>query len=178
MKKIKQYLTISTMTLGILATANYCLASTSLTEESGIEKAKSLYTQAVPMPVDSEKRQELLKQSEAILKDIIAKDQNALDAHRKLMGVYLLKQDYSNAIRTIKDAITLSPEDPKLFITLAFLYEHSGALEYAKEILNQALELDPSNKLAKDYQLVIQQKIGQRKVEQAHDGQKITGSPH
>ncbi|WP_236860640.1 tetratricopeptide repeat protein [Candidatus Reidiella endopervernicosa] len=130
------------------------------------------------MEVNSPKRAELLDQSAEILKKVIESNPQSLDAHRKLMGVYLLKQDYSNGIRTMQDAITLSPEDPKLFITLAFLYEHSGSFEYASAMLDQALALDPNHKLAKEYKIAIKQKIAQRNMDQLHEGKEIEGNPH
>jgi tetratricopeptide (TPR) repeat protein len=65
----------------------------------------------------------------------------------------------SKSILLMQAAITLSPEDPKLFIALAILYDHQGAYEYAVPILDQALVLDPENQLALDYKISIQQKI-------------------
>ena len=118
-----------------------------------------LYAQATPMDQFDTKRAELLSQSESILLDVIAKNPASLDAHRKLMGVYLQMRDYPNAIKTMQAAITLSPEDPKLFIALAILYDHQGAYEYALAILDQALVLAPENQLALDYKISIQQKI-------------------
>ncbi|OQX43245.1 MAG: hypothetical protein B0D88_04880 [Candidatus Sedimenticola endophacoides] len=124
-----------------------------------IAEAMQLYAQALPMAINSPQRARHLRQSEAILKQVIREHPSSLDAHRKLLGVYLLQQDYGNAIPTMQRAITLSPEDPKLFIGLAFLYEHSGALEYARAMLAQALELDPQNSLAREYHRAIGEKI-------------------
>lgn len=146
-------------------------------EMAEIAEAKTLYAKALPMDVNSPERAKVLDQAAAILKDVIKKNPQSLDAHRKLMGVYLLKQDYSRAIRTVQDAITISPNDPKLFITLAFMYEHSGAFEFAKAMLDQALALDPNQELAKEYKVAIQQKIDKRN-EDMHLGRDVTGNPH
>ncbi|MBA1444951.1 MAG: hypothetical protein M3H12_10420 [Chromatiales bacterium] len=143
-----------------------------------IAEAMKLYSQALPLEMNSSEKAELLDQSAAILKQVIANDPQSLEAHRKLMGVYLLKQDYSNGIRTMQDAINLSPEDPKLFISLAFLYEHSGALEYAIAMLDQALVLDPKQKLAQDYKVTIQKKIEALNMEDAHKGESVMGANH
>ncbi len=143
-----------------------------------IAEAMKLYSQALPLEMNSSEKAELLDQSAAILKKVIANDPQSLEAHRKLMGVYLLKQDYSNGIRTMQDAINLSPEDPKLFISLAFLYEHSGALEYAMAMLDQALTLDPKQKLAMEYKVAIQKKIDALKMEDAHQGKSVMGANH
>lgn len=146
-------------------------------ESSAISRAIDLYSQAVPMERASPQRGDLLDQAEDILKRVIEENPKSIDAHRKLMGVYLAKQDYRQAISVMQDAITLSPEDPKLFVTLAFLYEHSGALSYSKAMLNQALSLDPNHQLARDYLLVIEQKINKRNFEHMH-GQEAMGAAH
>ncbi|MBL3599919.1 MAG: tetratricopeptide repeat protein [gamma proteobacterium endosymbiont of Lamellibrachia anaximandri] len=164
-----------TLTLSQAATAS----AENPEKNAEISEAVKLYSQALPLDMDSPKKAELLDQSAAILKKVIANDPKSLEAHRKLMGVYVLKQDYSNGIRTMQDAITLSPEDPKLFVTLAFLYEHSGAFEYAVAMLDQALELDPENKLAKEYKIAIKQKIADRNmVEEMHQGKNVMPVDH
>ena len=142
-------------------------STVSATESDKLAEAKELYIQAVPLATDSPKRTELLNKAETILKKFIEDNPKSLDAHRKLMGVYLLRQDYRKGIRTMQDAITLSPKDPKLFITLAFLYEHSSAFNYAKSMLTHALELDPNNEVAKEYIVTIQKKIDAQKENMA-----------
>ena len=148
---------IFAMVFTVVSTAT---ASTSGTNEAArIMEAMELYAQATPMDRFDARRAELLNQSEAILLDVIENNPASLDAHRKLMGVYLQMRDYPGAIKTMQAAITLSPGDPKLFIALAILYDHQGAYEYAVPVLDQALELDPGNQLAQDYKISIQQKI-------------------
>jgi len=133
-------------------------------EAARITQAMELYAQATPMDVNSPQRPELLSRAESILTDVIEKNPRSLDAHRKLMGVYLQMRDYRRAIRTMQDAIGLSPEDPKLFIALAILYDHQGAYEYAVPILDQALALDPNQQLAREYKASIQQKIEMQRL--------------
>ena len=148
---------IFVMVFTVVSTAT---ASTSENNEADrIMEAMNLYAQATLMDQFDTRRAELLSQSETILLDVIENNPASLDAHRKLMGVYLQMRDYPNAIKTMQAAITLSPEDPKLFIALAILYDHQGAYEYAVPILDQALVLDPENQLALDYKISIQQKI-------------------
>ena len=184
MKISSKLISNSVFTLTLLLSQAGLTYADSTAEAAGITKAKELYAQALPMEVTSPQRAELLDQAAAALLEVIEKDPRSLDAHRKLMGVYLLKQDYTNAIRTMQDAITLSPEDPKLFISLAFLYEHSGAFEYSIAMLDQALALDPNQELAKEYKVIIQQKIAARNMEQLHGGKmeeghgKATGAAH
>ena len=118
-----------------------------------------LYSEAAAMDRFSTEKTEMLGRAETILLDVVEKNPASLDAYRKLMGVYLQKRDYAKAIQAMQSAITLSPEDPKLFVALAILYDHQGAYEYALPILDEALTLDPNLQLAKDYRASIQQKI-------------------
>lgn len=147
-------------------------------EDTRINEAYELYGKAVPLEINSPERSKLLDQSADILKEVIANNPKSMDAHRKLLGVYLLQQDYSNAIDITQEAITLSPEEPKLFITLAFLYEHSRAYEYALAMLDQALKLDPEQELAREYKLVIQEKIEALKLNELHGNKDIMGAAH
>ncbi len=157
MKHINRIAVFILFTLSFSQTA---IASTQDSDEmEKIQSAMNSYAKAIPLDILSPERAQLLTDAADILNKVIEKNPKSLDAHRKLMGVYLLKQDYSNGIRVMKDAIILSPNDPKLFISLAFLYEHSGALHYAKEILEQALVLDPNQEVAKDYMLTLKHKI-------------------
>ena len=164
----------------VLAVASAATASTGQnTEAAKILEAMKLYAQATPMDQFDTKRAELLSQSESILLDVIAKNPASLDAHRKLMGVYLQMRDYQKAIQTMQTAITLSPEDPKLFIALAILYDHQGAYEYAIPMLDEALALDPNQQLAKDYKASIQQKIDtQNMAMESGNPPRETAKPH
>ncbi len=163
----------------LLAVASTVTASTNQSgEASKITAAMKLYSQAASMDRSAEKT-ELLAQSESILRGVIKQNPASLDAHRKLMGVYLQMRDYPRAIQTIQEAITLSPEDPKLFIALAILYEHSGALEYANAILNEALALDPDLQLARDYQASIKQKMEMQNIAmETETAPQGTDKPH
>ena len=174
-KVIPQFVFVMVLTVASTATAS----TDQDTEAARIMEAMQLYAQATPMDQFDTKRAELLSQSESILLDVIAKNPASLDAHRKLMGVYLQMRDYRKAIQTMQNAITLSPEDPKLFIALAILYDHSGAYEYAIPMLDEALALDPNQQLAKEYKASIQQKIRmQNTALESSDPPPEMGKPH
>lgn len=159
-KVIPQFVIVAVLVVTSTATAS----TDKNTETSRIMEAMELYAKAAPMEQTDNKRAELLNQSESILLDVIANNPESLDAHRKLMGVYLQMRDYQKAIQTMQTAITLSPEDPKLFIALAILYDHAGAYEYAIPMLDEALKLDPNQQLAKEYKVSIQQKIDMQNI--------------
>ena len=154
-KVISQFVFVMALTVASITAAS----ADQDTEAARILEAMKLYAQATPMDQFDTKRAELLSQSESILLDVIEKNPASLDAHRKLMGVYLQMRDYRKAIQTMQTAITLSPEDPKLFVALAILYDHQGAYEYAIPILDEALALDPDLQLARDYKTSIQHKM-------------------
>jgi len=166
--------------VALLTAASTVTASTEQdTEAARIIEAMELYAKATPLDQFDTERTELLNRSESILTDVIAKNPESLDAHRKLMGVYLQKRDYPRAIEAMQTAITLSPGDPKLFIALAILYDHQGAYEYALPMLNEALALAPDHQLAKDYKASIQHKIEMQNIamESSHPPHE-TGEPH
>jgi tetratricopeptide (TPR) repeat protein len=174
-KVIPQFVFAMLLTVASTATAS----ADQSTAAARIMEAMKLYAQATPMDQFDTKRAELLSQSESILLDVIVKNPASLDAHRKLMGVYLQMRDYRKAIQTMQNAITLSPEDPKLFIALAILYDHSGAYEYAIPMLDEALALDPNQQLAKEYKASIQQKIKMQNIAmESSNPPPEMGKPH
>ena len=154
--------------LGIATTPVSATTAESM-EQENIQHAMLLYSKATGMDAFSNRRKELLDESESILQQVISKNPGSLDAHRKLMGVYLQMRDYPRAIETMQTAISLSPEDPKLFIALAILYDHAGAYSYALPMLDEALKLDPNQPLALEYQENIRQKMSDRDL--AMEGQ-------
>lgn len=184
MKKIYSIMASTAIALTLALSQSQAASADNNMEDAGIEEAKQLYGQALPMKMDSLKRAELLGQATDILKKVIENNPKSMDAHRKLMGIQLLQQDYANGIRTIQDLITLSPGDPKLFISLAFMYEHSGALEFAEEMLDQALTLKPEETIAtmaKDYRASIKKKIEKaqnRHMDMLHSGSIPMGEEH
>jgi tetratricopeptide (TPR) repeat protein len=163
----------------VLVVTSTAIASTDKnTETARIIEAMELYAKATPMEQTDTERAELLSQSESILLDVIVKNPESLDAHRKLMGVYLQMRDYQKAIQIMQTAITLSPEDPKLFIALAILYDHAGAYEYAIPMLDEALKQDPNQQLAKEYKASIQQKIDMENIAMESDNPHGSDQPH
>ena len=172
-KVIPQIVFVMLLTVTSTVMVSSAMASSDQNSEADrIMEAMKLYAQATPMDQFDSKRAELLSVSESILLDVIAQNPESLDAHRKLMGVYLQMRDYQKAIQTMQAAITLSPEDPKLFIALAILYDHAGAYEYAIPMLDEALKLDPNQQVAKEYKATIQQKIDRQNVAME------SGNPH
>ena len=173
-KVIPQFVFVMLLMVASIATAS----AGNNAEAERITEAMQLYAQATPMDQSDSKRAELLSQSESILLDVIANNHESLDAHRKLMGVYLQMRDYQKAIQTMQAAITLSPEDPKLFIALAILYDHAGAYEYAIPMLDEALALDPNQQLAKEYKASIQQKVEMQNIAMESGNPHDTGKSH
>jgi len=173
MNPISKMIPLAVLFLSLTFASAVMAADDENTEVTRITQALELYSQATPMDVHAPKRTELLDKAESILTGVIKQNPRSLDAHRKLMGVYLQKRDYRKAVETMQSAISLSPEDPKLFVALAILYDHQGAYEYAVPVLDQALALDPNQQLAKDYKASIQQKIEMQRV-----AMESTADPH
>lgn len=168
--KLIPYLVVSVL---LVAMAVAMASTQDESEATKITEAMGLYAQATPMDAHSTARAALLDRAESILTQVIEQNPQSLDAHRKLMGVYLQKRDYRKAVDVLQGAISLSPEDPKLFVALAILYDHQGAYEYAIPILDQALSLDPDQQTAKEYKAAIEQKIEMQKL-----AMDVGNSPH
>jgi tetratricopeptide (TPR) repeat protein len=169
--------------IAIMALIGAVSATASTTTPQGevarILQATQLYSQAVSEGLESDQRKSLLTRSESILLDVIAINPQSLDAHRKLMGVYLQMRDYRRGIETLQDAISLSPEDPKLYVALAILYDHQSAYEYASAILDEALLLDPNQQVAREFKSAIQQKIATQNITmESTDHSRIADKPH
>lgn len=164
MKSISKTIPHLLFSMLLLVTSAATASSDDNSEAARITQALEQYAQALPMEMGAPGREELLKGAESILLDVVEKNPQSLDGYRKLMGVYLQMRNYSKAIQAMQSAISLSPEDPKLFIALAILYDHQGAYEYALPILEQALKLDPSSQMARDYKVSMEQKIEIQKL--------------
>ena len=153
-------ITSSLVMFAVLSVTGAVVASSENQSESGIiSEALALYVRATSMEIDAPERTGLLRRAETLLNGVIEGNPESLEAHRKLMGVYLQLRDYSRAVQTLQSAISLSPDDPKLFIALAILYDHQGAYTYALPMLDRALALDADQQLARDYRASIQQKL-------------------
>lgn len=177
MKKTNGIIAATTFALSLTLSQGLAASVDNTHKSAGIAEALELYGQALPMDINSLKRAQLLDQAEGILQRVIEKEPRSLEAHRKLLAIYLLKQDYNKGIKTMQSAITLSPDDPKLFISLAILYQKAGALELASKILDQAIALDPNHEIAKEYKVVIEKKI-QATLEGDHGESSLMGPAH
>jgi cytochrome c-type biogenesis protein CcmH/NrfG len=80
---------------------------------------------------------------ERTLKEQIASNPKDADARARLAGFYLSSDRSGQAIESYQDAITLRPEDPRLFLGLAIAYLHAGHHSMARAMTEQALSLDP-----------------------------------
>jgi tetratricopeptide (TPR) repeat protein/membrane protease YdiL (CAAX protease family) len=90
----------------------------------------------------------------------LSKTKNA-ELFRERGQAYLAKQDYDSALRDLKQAAELSPDDTETLSSLAFAY--FGKKQYAQEAatLTHLLEVDPANVDAHISRADARQRLGQ-----------------
>jgi tetratricopeptide (TPR) repeat protein len=177
MKPIKLTILLNAVLVLFLVCAKSYAIGQFNSEQDGIQQAVEIYVRAVPMDIAAPERAKMLNQAAMILNDVIARYPDSLDARRKLTGVYMQQQNYTQSIKILQEAINLSPEDPKLFLGLAFMYEHSGALEQSIAMIDHALSLEPGMPVALDYKNAVQEKMERlAKMQEGVDSQNPHGS--
>jgi cytochrome c-type biogenesis protein CcmH/NrfG len=92
------------------------------------------------------------------------------DARARLAGLYLLSNRVDLAIEAYQDAITLKPEDPRLFLGLALAYLHAGHHSMARAMTEQALALDPQLDNAARLREYIERKQAAMRLHDQHAG--------
>jgi tetratricopeptide (TPR) repeat protein len=66
---------------------------------------------------------------------------------------------YQECVHTILEALKFNPEDPELWCLYAKVFIMKKAFEYAKPLLEKALEIDPSYVEAKDLLTILKNNI-------------------
>ncbi|GAB6053585.1 hypothetical protein JCM17960_24050 [Magnetospira thiophila] len=98
-------------------------------------------------------------QAEASFKAALKADPASLDAHLKLGGLYLSRQDYDTAIGHFQSAIGLDPSNGKLFAVLGMAYLHSNRTPLAQAALQEALRIDPELKAAQELMKMVEARL-------------------
>ncbi len=87
-----------------------------------------------------------LDQAAASYKSGIEKDPGSVDAHMKLAGLYIARQEYRAGVETFQQAIGISPDNANAFIGMAIGYLHMGDPELAHAALDEAVRIDPESR--------------------------------
>ncbi len=72
-------------------------------------------------------------------------DQSNVVAYSALTGMYLAKDDETNAIKTIDDGISHSPKNLALLLLKATIYERSNDLQNIASTYQTIFQLAPNN---------------------------------
>lgn len=115
----------------------------------------------------------LTEQQQAVektLKQQVADRPGDADARARLAGFYLSTNQAAPAIEAYQDAITLRPEDPRLFLGLAIAYLHAGHHSMARAMTEQALQLDPHLNNAAKLREYIDRKQAAMRLHDQHAG--------
>ena len=79
----------------------------------------------------------------AAYQQAVAADPKSAPAQARLGGMFLLKQQYSDAIRTFKTAIALDSGNADAFVGLGMGYLHLGQYDLARAALTEARARKP-----------------------------------
>ena len=107
---------------------------------------------------------------EKTLKQQAADRPGDADARARLAGFYLSSNQTVLAIEAYQDAITLRPDDPRLFLGLAIAYLHAGHHAMARAMTEQALQLDPHLNNAAKLREYIDRKQAALRLHDQHAG--------
>lgn len=81
------------------------------------------------------------EQYQRVLKD----DPKSGSSYLSLAEIALLRGDLAAAIVKLEQALTLTPDDPKVIGVLASAYERSGKIDQAKDAYRKCLNIQPGN---------------------------------
>ena len=90
-----------------------------------------------------------MEQAEQDFRKAIELNPDSSQAHAVLAGLLQTMNRGTEAIDEYQTAITLDPENPRLFVALAISYLHQQRYSMAQAVANEALRLDPEMENAK-----------------------------
>ena len=90
-----------------------------------------------------------MEQAEQDFRKAIELSPDSAQAHAILAGLLQTMNRGTEAIDEYQTAITLDPENPRLFVALAISYLHQQRYGMAQAVANEALRLDPEMENAK-----------------------------
>jgi Flp pilus assembly protein TadD len=80
----------------------------------------------------------------ATLERAVAADPKSSQAHTRLGGARLMRQEYSAAIQDFRNALAADPTNADAFVGMAVAYLHSGDQALARAALEEARRLAPA----------------------------------
>ncbi|MEI7613597.1 MAG: tetratricopeptide repeat protein [Betaproteobacteria bacterium] len=76
----------------------------------------------------------------------VADNPRSVEAHMKLGGLMLSRQQYSDAIQTYQKTISLDGNNARAWIGLGMAYLHIGNKELSRAAFNEAIRIEPARK--------------------------------
>ena len=68
----------------------------------------------------------------------------SLEAHTRLAGLYIARNNFSASIKEYQNVISLDPKNAKAFIGLGIAYLHSGNKSLTRAAWEEAVRLEPA----------------------------------
>jgi Flp pilus assembly protein TadD len=77
-------------------------------------------------------------------------DTDSTEAHLRLAGLHLARQDFDAGVKEFKRAIAIDPKNARAWIGLAIASLHGGNTNLARAALHEAIRLEPGRKAQLD----------------------------
>ena len=87
-----------------------------------------------------------LDAAQKLFETALANEPRSVDAHMKLAGLQLSRQDFKGCIETYQHVIGLDTNNARAWLGLGFSYLHTGKSSLSMAAFNEAIRIDPANK--------------------------------
>ena len=117
---------------------------------------------------DRQKKEDFLNEAERLAGEVLAKEQNNIEAHVLLANVLTLRGKHQEALAKLQRAIEIDPNRIESHISLAQFYQRTGDAPKAEEAFRRALSINDNSSLAHvEYArfLVLQKRAEQAEAE-------------
>ena len=107
----------------------------------------------------------LLDEAEKSYLRSIEEEPAHIEAYLELAYLYVeLKHDLNKAQEVLEDGLEINPASPELLATLALVYIQGGDLREAKELLDEAEEIDPDLEIVQEVRRIYEAQRAQRQA--------------
>ena len=91
-----------------------------------------------------------LDDAQKIFERAVNADPRSVEAHMKLGGLQLSRNDFSGSIQTYQHVIGLDPKNVRAWMGLGISYMHTGKNELSRAAFDEAVRIEPARKAQLD----------------------------
>ena len=93
-------------------------------------------------------RPELLAEAERLVRETLEKDNNHIEGHILMGGIYFARKERDKAFAELNRAIELNPSRVESYLSMARFYIVTSERDKAEELFKRAISLNPNSPLA------------------------------